>query len=172
MRNVKTKADSGKSEAKSESIFSLLAKKLECITPLFRKKFTYISHEVTIQGDIVAKQRLVIDGSMVGNIRSTEHVSLGPTANFKGSIECESASVSGCIEGRIQTRSLLLVQTPATIIGDLVSAMVQLESGVIFHGSIISNPGQVLPAPAIVTENLTEVSVESQQTSDSLVKAE
>lgn len=81
---------------------------------------------------------------MYGNIRSTEHVTLGSTSHFEGNIESESALVCGYVKGCIQTRTLLMVKTPATIIGDLISASVQLESGVILQGKIISNPKEAV----------------------------
>lgn len=81
---------------------------------------------------------------MYGNIRSTEHVTLGSTSHFEGNIESESALVCGYVKGCIQTRTLLMVKNPATIIGDLISASVQLESGVILQGKIISNPKEAV----------------------------
>lgn len=151
MNNLKTKEGGVKSEENRNSFFFEIRNSLSSKPPLFRKNYTYISAGITIQGDLIAKERVIIDGSMYGNIRTTGPISLGSSAHFEGSIECESALISGYIKGRIRARKMLVVKTPATIIGDLVSASVQLESGVIFHGKIISNPKENLllrePAP-------------------------
>lgn len=144
MNNLKTKEGVIRTEERRSTFFSEIRNSLGRKSPLFRKNYTYISAGITIQGDVIAKERVIIDGSMYGNIRATGHISLGSSAHFEGSIECESALVSGYVKGRIQAKKLLVVKTPATIIGDLVSASVQLESGVVFHGKIISNPKENL----------------------------
>lgn len=144
MNNPKTKESTGKAEVNHNSVFFSIQNSLWGVFPLFKKNYTYISAEITIQGDLIAQERVVVDGSMYGNIRAAKHITLGSSAHFEGSIECESAVISGYVKGRVQAKKLLLVKTPATIIGDLLSASVQLESGVIFRGKIISNPAEGL----------------------------
>lgn len=144
MNNLNTKENAAKSDEKRSTYLPQSTKNLKYMFPLFKKTYTYISAGVTIKGDLIAKERVIVDGNMYGNIRTTEHISLGSSAHFEGIIECESALVSGYVKGRIQAKQLLMVKTPATIIGDLISASVQLESGVIFHGKIISNPKENL----------------------------
>lgn len=138
MNNLKTKGDISKS-GKKRNIFISFKKHFVSLLPLFKKNYTYISAEVTLQGDLIAKGRVVIDGKMHGNIRSSKHVSLGATSYFEGDIESSSALISGYVKGRIQAKTLS-VKVPATIIGDLISTSVQIESGVILQGKILSSP--------------------------------
>lgn len=93
---------------------------------------------------------------MSGNIRSTKHVSLGAIAHFEGTIESDSALVSGYIKDSISTKHTLVVQVPATVIGDLISASVRVASGVILNGKIVMNP-QPDPAASIQNNSREEV---------------
>lgn len=149
MNNLKTKGDTNKS-GKMSNIFMSLRKHSVSLLPLFKKNYTYISAEVTLHGDLIAKGRVVIDGKIHGNIRSTKHVSLGATSHFEGNIESASALISGYVKGRIQAKTLS-IKVPATIIGDLISTSVQIESGVILQGKILSSPQEDMQHHSILS---------------------
>lgn len=122
--------------------------------PLFRRQYTYISGGIMLKGDLIAEENIVLDGKMFGNIRSSKHVSLGPESRFEGNIESRSAVLSGYVKGRVNARETLVVRVPATIIGDLISASVQVESGVVLQGKIFSSPQQDGPAEGIVRDEI------------------
>lgn len=143
MKNLKTKDNVTKSGEKKNTFFSLQKEKLGSRFPLFKKNHTYISEGIILRGDLIAEERVTIDGKMFGNICSTKHLSLGATSHFEGNIESASALISGYVKGRIQAKTLV-VKVPATIIGDLISTSVQIESGVILQGKILSNPRENL----------------------------
>lgn len=135
--------------------------------PLFKKETTYISEHVKVTGDIDAEEKIVIDGDMFGNIRSTTHVVLGGTSHFEGNIKSESALVSGYVKGCIITSKSLEVRVPATIVGDLESASVYVESGVIIQGRVLSKPAHQKSLPEtcvsssrVHTEAQAEVTIE------------
>ena len=48
------------------------------------------------------------------------------------------------MKGCVETTQTIIVQVPATIIGDLISASVKIESGVALQGKIVSKPQQTL----------------------------
>lgn len=124
----------------TRSKFSRTGESLRTMFPEFRNTYTYISTAMTIHGDVDAEQNLVIDGKMFGNISSNKRVSLGTTACFEGTIVCQSAMISGNIKGCIKASESITVKTPAIIFGDLISASVKVEPGVVIHGKIISDP--------------------------------
>lgn len=168
MNNIKSKESIVKSEQSSNRCFSALRKSFGILFPHFRRNCTYISAGVTLQGDLIAKERVVIDGNVYGNIRTSEHLTLGDTSHLEGNIDSESIMVSGYVKGRIQANTLLTVRVPATIIGDLVAASVQIESGVILHGKITANPNQnpqlheMIPNTPIVALTISEESAEAR----------
>lgn len=88
----------------------------------------------------MAETNVTIDGEMVGRIKSTRHVSLGATSRFEGDIESESALVCDNVRGSIVTSRFLEVRKPATVVGDLTSALVKADSCVAIQGKITSRP--------------------------------
>lgn len=135
--------------AQSGSVFFEKLRGIFSMRPLFKKDYTYISSGITLTGDMDANENVVLDGNMSGNIRSTKHFSMGAQAHFKGNVESEYAVISGTFEGRIHARRSLIVRVPATIVGDLISASVQVESGVKLRGKILSGPQGASEADAI-----------------------
>lgn len=115
---------------------------------LFKQANTYISENVKLTGDIEADADITIDGEMHGSIKSSKHVMLGATARFEGTIESESALICGYVNGRVVTRTSLEVKLPATVIGDLVSASVRVDSGVIIQGKVYSQPVEYKTLPS------------------------
>lgn len=107
---------------------------------LFRQKETYISEKIKFTGDIEADTDITIDGEMFGQIKSSKHVSLGATSRFEGNVESDSALVCGYVRGSITTVRTLEVRKPATVVGDLTSAMVKMDSGVVIQGKITTQP--------------------------------
>ncbi|WP_418991627.1 bactofilin family protein [Alistipes sp.] len=123
---------------------------------LFKQKMTYISENIKFTGDIEANADVTIDGEVYGTIRSTKHVELGPTSRFEGDIESDSALVCGFVKGSIVTRRSLEVRKPATVHGDLVSALVQVESGVVIQGKIVSSPEEQKGLLAVASDHATD----------------
>lgn len=129
---------------------------------LFRQKETYISEKIKFTGDIEADTDITIDGEMVGQIKSGKHVSLGAASRFEGNIESDSALVCGYVRGSITTARTLEVRKPATVVGDLTSAMVKMESGVVIQGNITTQPvGQPNLLQAAAPEEATIATDES-----------
>lgn len=139
------------------NVFVQLKEKIASALPLFRKNYTYISQDVSFDGDLSALENIVLDGKMCGNICSTKQVSLGSTARFDGSIECEKAIISGNVTGSIRTTKTITVCVPATISGDLISASVQIESGVILNGKIITEMNESQREPAVAEQDREQI---------------
>lgn len=127
---------------------------------LFKHSETYISEKVRLTGDIEADADISIDGEVRGNMISKKHVMLGMTSKFEGNIESDSALICGNFKGKIVAKRCLEVKTPATIVGDLISDSVRLDSGVAIQGRILAKsveqvsrtPSQTQGAPSSVAK--------------------
>lgn len=108
------------------------------IMKLFKQKESYISDQMRIYGDIETDANISIDGEMHGNVRAKKHVMLGASARFEGNIESDSAMICGYFKGRVTAKRMLEVKVPATIIGDLISDSVRVDSGVAIQGQIFA----------------------------------
>lgn len=105
---------------------------------LFAKEESYISKKMRLYGDLETDSDISIDGSVYGNIRSRKNVMLGATARFEGNIESDTAMVCGYFKGVIVAKRMIEVRRPATVVGDLISDSVRVESGVAIQGKVMA----------------------------------
>lgn len=129
---------------------------------LFSKEESYISKKVQLYGNVESESDILIDGSVYGNVRSKKHVMLGATARFEGNIESDTVMVCGYFKGTIVAKRMIEVRTPATVVGDLISDSVRVESGVAIQGKVMAKTveQEYLPHAESVAEEPIPVTAE------------
>ena len=83
--------------------------------------------DVSIEGDIVEKNRIVIDAKINGDIKS-EDVVTHSNSNIKGNIKSKIASLGGKINGNINADQIRILKT-ADIDGVLNQKILSIEEG-------------------------------------------
>ncbi len=82
-----------------------------------------------INGDLVTKGDIRIDGKIIGNIQSKAKVVIGNTGEVLGDINAESAEINGLVKGNISTVETLFLKATANLIGDVSSNKLVVENG-------------------------------------------
>ena len=90
------------------------------------KNSTLLS-DVSIEGDIVEKDKIVIDAKINGDIES-ENVETHSNSNIKGNIKSKSASLGGKIKGNISSDQINIKKT-ADVDGVLNQKSLSIEEG-------------------------------------------
>jgi cytoskeletal protein CcmA (bactofilin family) len=94
---------------------------------------TVITGTLTTSGDIR------IDGSVTGTVTSKAKVVMGDSSRVAGDVYCQSADISGVVEGNIFVEDLLTLKSTARIIGDINTKKLIIEVGAGFNGSCHMN---------------------------------
>ena len=68
-------------------------------------KTSTLLSDVSVEGDIVEKDKIIIDARINGNIKS-EDVETHPNSNIKGNIKSEKAILGGKIKGNINSNNI------------------------------------------------------------------
>ncbi|MEQ9824543.1 MAG: polymer-forming cytoskeletal protein [Puniceicoccaceae bacterium] len=89
---------------------------------------------VRIKGDIELSQPLFLDGSLIGNVRSTSHVILGENGVVEGSIEAQKVTIWGRVKGNVTCTASCTLQTDSRIEGDITAATLSMKEGASFKG--------------------------------------
>ena len=90
-------------------------------------KTSTLLSDVSIEGDIVEKDKIIIDAKINGDIKS-ENVETHSNSNIKGNIKSKSASLGGKIKGNVSSDQINIKKT-ADIDGVLNQKTLSIEEG-------------------------------------------
>ena len=111
-----------------------------------------IGPDLLINGNLVSKGAVQIDGEVQGDIHGT-HIIVGEKAKITGGIVAEEVVVRGHVAGSIRGKRVLL-QTSSHVEGDIYHQTLAIEQGAFFEGKSrrtedpiagIGSPTQQLP---------------------------
>ncbi len=91
-----------------------------------------ISVDLKIQGNLISKGEIQVDGTVRGDI-STKKLLIGETADVMGQIDADSVQVYGKINGQIKAREVVLAKT-AHVVGDILHEKLSIEPGAFLEG--------------------------------------
>jgi cytoskeletal protein CcmA (bactofilin family) len=92
---------------------------------------------VTFRGSISVPQKLVIHGTVEGDIESRELL-VGPTGVIKGNVRVDEADVQGKIFENIEAKTCLRLGKTGQIQGKAVYGEIEIEKGGVLSGEISS----------------------------------
>ena len=90
-------------------------------------KVSTLLSDVSVEGDIVEKDRIIIDAKINGDINSDD-VLTHPNSNIKGNIKSKTASLGGKLIGNINADQINIKKT-ADIDGVLNQKVLSIEEG-------------------------------------------
>ena len=91
------------------------------------EKISTLLSDVSIEGDIVEKDRIIIDAKINGDIKS-ESVETRPNSNIKGNIKSKIALLGGKIKGNVNSEQIIIKKT-ADVDGVLNQKTLSIEEG-------------------------------------------
>lgn len=80
-----------------------------------------------------------IDGEVEGEIHSKERLTIGEAAQVKAKIVGGEIVVKGTVIGDIYASKSLILKKPARVVGNIQSAVLGIEEGVVFEGKCSMN---------------------------------
>ena len=91
------------------------------------EKISTLLSDVSIEGDIVEKDQIIIDAKVNGDIKS-EKVETHSNSNIKGNIKSKSTTLGGKIKGNISSDQINIKKT-ADVDGVLNQKSLSIEEG-------------------------------------------
>lgn len=88
-----------------------------------------------IEGEMFSKGDIRIDGVVEGYLNSQAKVVVGPKGFVDGDIDCESADISGKVNGKIKVKGLLFLKNTARISGEINTNKFVVEAGALINGA-------------------------------------
>lgn len=91
-----------------------------------------------IEGTVVIRGRLHIDGEIRGDIEADGEVSIGPDGRVEGEVRAQNVSVAGAIEGTVIARDHLHMLPTGAVRGDAYFQSLQVDRGGVIFGRTAS----------------------------------
>jgi cytoskeletal protein CcmA (bactofilin family) len=95
---------------------------------------TLISAGTTLKGDISSNSDLRIDGTVIGQIKSSAKIIIGSTGVVEGDISGNQADIVGKVTGNIRSKELLQLRGECVVTGNLYAGKLQIEPSATFNG--------------------------------------
>jgi len=89
----------------------------------------------TINGDVISKGDIRVDGTLKGSVNTEGKVVLGREGVIEGDVICKDADISGTVKAKITVSQLLSLKTTAKLNGDIITNKLSIEPGAAFTGS-------------------------------------
>jgi len=96
---------------------------------------TVIGVDVNVKGNLNNKGSIQINGTVEGEIKSDENITIGETADVSGPIVAKNILVSGKVTGTVTSSEKLEVDPTGTISGDIKTKTLIFREGAVFNGT-------------------------------------
>jgi cytoskeletal protein CcmA (bactofilin family) len=107
-----------------------------------------LGKNVTLKGQIFAREDLTIDGEVEGTVECHEHrLTIGPNARVQASLKAREIVIHGSIQGNVEAADKIDIKKEAKLVGDIKTSRIVIEDGAYFKGSIDISKSAVPPRP-------------------------
>lgn len=123
---------------------------------------TVIGVDVTVKGNLNNKGSIQVNGTVEGEIKSDENITIGETALATGPVVAKNILVSGKIMGTVTAHEKLEVDPTGSITGDIKTKTLIFREGANFNGTCaMSEEKKAVPAEKVGSE--TEAVAEKKE---------
>src|SRR3989338_5126937 len=104
-----------------------------------KKVETIIGPSVKVQGDFTGDGDVIVEGIVVGNLKTKNHLKIGAGARVQAEIEAQSAFIAGEVSCNLTVLEEVELTASAKIKGDISASLISVEKGAKINGRISMN---------------------------------
>ena len=97
------------------------------------EKNSILLSDVSVEGDLVEKDSIVIDAKVTGDIKADD-IKTHQNSNIKGNINSKNALINGAIEGDVEAELKATLGRGSHLEGNLQASIITIEEGARFDG--------------------------------------
>jgi cytoskeletal protein CcmA (bactofilin family) len=112
------------------------------------KQQAVIGPSMTIKGEIRAREELLVEGEVEGQLESQSLLTVGPNGKVRGNIKARLVAIFGRVRGNVEVTEKIAIREQGSLIGDIKGAGISIDDGAYFKGSI----DIVRPEPKVTTK--------------------
>lgn len=97
---------------------------------------TVIGAGITIEGEIVSEDELVVQGTVRGKLHGKDRVSIEAGAVVEADVVAGPLQVSGSLTGNVTSHDRVDLQPGARVIGNVKATRITIADGAQFKGNV------------------------------------
>jgi cytoskeletal protein CcmA (bactofilin family) len=114
---------------------------------------TIIGSLVKVEGDFVSKGNVIVDGDVVGTLKTEKDLRVGPKAKIAANIYAANAFIAGEVKGNIKVKERLELTETSRIFGDIEAKTLIIAAGAVLNGKcVMCHESQSLPLEEVKNE--------------------
>ena len=120
---------------------------------------TIIGPSVKVEGDFVGDGDVIVEGIVIGNLKTKNHLKVTQGAKIQAEVEAQSAFIAGVVTGNITIEEDIELTASAKVKGDIITNLLSIEKGAKVNGKINMNSPKKAEASekeSILTKALLE----------------
>ena len=102
---------------------------------------TIIGSTIKIEGDLVSNGDIVVEGEVVGTLKTDRALRIGEKAKVKADVKAAEAFVAGEVIGNIEVDGKLDLTETEVIEGNIKAKVLSIQSGARFNGGCSMDVG-------------------------------
>ena len=106
-----------------------------------------IGSDMTVEGNIRAKETVRVEGSVTGNVETDGSLIISATGKGKGNIRGSSIVVGGLLEGDLASTGKTEVISTGKVIGNIRTKSLIVDENAVFQGQCIMNTNEMPKLP-------------------------
>jgi cytoskeletal protein CcmA (bactofilin family) len=113
-----------------------------------------LGKNVTVKGQIFAREDLTIDGEVEGTVECHDHrLTIGPNARVQAGLKAREIIIQGSIQGNVEAADKIDIKREAKLVGDIKTSRIVIEDGAYFKGSIDISKATPAAKPAAAPQS-------------------
>lgn len=96
---------------------------------------TLVGKNTTLEGKILTKGTIRLDGTLVGDLEVEGNAVIGEDGKIKGNIICHNIFISGIVQGNISSKEQLVITSTGKLYGDIEVKSFIVDENAIFEGT-------------------------------------
>lgn len=100
---------------------------------------TFIGADTTVEGKVITRSSVRIDGTVVGGVVADGTVVLSETGQIQGNVMAENIIVSGVVDGNMEIRDKVNIEPTGEVYGDITTAKILIDEESVFQGKCNMN---------------------------------
>ena len=97
---------------------------------------TVIGAGISIEGEVLTDEDIVVEGSLRGKLTSKEAVTIASGAVVEADVEGSTLAVAGQLTGNVVAQDRVDLQTGAKVVGNVRAGRITIADGAQFKGNV------------------------------------
>ena len=98
-------------------------------------ELNFLGGGTVVEGTVRSENSVRIDGKLKGKLICKNTLTVGINGEIEGEVQAKNAIVGGRIRGKVKVQEKLVLESKATLIGELTASKLIIDEGAVFEGT-------------------------------------